>query len=359
MKEVEKLLRNAGAKRVVQRLESAICEYCGAKEAVTFSSLSGAFFALFSVLGIKLEDEVIASPISEVAGANMFTYLGAKPSWCDIKLDGNIDERLLEKSIGAKTKVVLAADFTSKPARQLQIGEIAKRHALWHVEDATSSFGSAIEGKKVGTLADATVFRLESALPFGGSQACVTTENEEIARKLRIFRTDGVERKRLWNTQMQNIGFELALGEFDAANALVALSRLDDLIKRRGEIAACYEERFSGAKLFMTQKIEPQVHSARQFYPIVLNPELQCPKEDIYKTLRDKGVDVSVHYKPIYQYDWYKKRFGQTSLYVANDFYRSEITLPCRSGMGIEEAERIAETVLEVLQHYRYRGCSF
>ncbi|MEA1916994.1 MAG: DegT/DnrJ/EryC1/StrS family aminotransferase, partial [Campylobacterota bacterium] len=94
-------------------------------------------------------------------------------------------------------------------------------------------------------------------------------------------------------------------------------------------------------------------------YIILLNPALYCPKEDIFKELQAQGLGVQVHYKPIYQNSFYKEKFGDVALHVANDFYKSEISLPCHQGMSLDNAKDVIKKVLHVMQKYSHRGCSF
>ncbi|MDO8260984.1 MAG: DegT/DnrJ/EryC1/StrS family aminotransferase, partial [Candidatus Magasanikbacteria bacterium] len=119
------------------------------------------------------------------------------------------------------------------------------------------------------------------------------------------------------------------------------------------------DERFKDEKLFITQKIPSNTLSARHLYPIILNSELQCAKEDIFKELQARGLGVQVHYKPIYQNSFYKEHFGDISLQVADDFYKSEISIPCHQKMTQEDASFVADTFLEVLGKYSHRGSCF
>ena len=344
----------------VELFEEAICEYIGCKFAVTFNSATSALLAAYSVAGIGEEDEVITTPVSFVATSNMFVELGAKPVWCDVKLDGNIDERFIERLITPKTKAIVPVDFAGKPVEIEKIKEIADKHNLLLIQDASHAFGSSIEGKKVGTFADMTIFSFHAIKPLTtGEGGCVVTDNEEYAQKLRLFRSHGMVKKQLWTSDMVMMGHNYRLTEFAAALGRSQLKRIDTFIDKRNEIAAYYDERFRGHKLFSTVSLQENTRSSRHLYPIILSPALQCPKEDIFTELQDKGLGVQVHYRPIYQNSFYKEKFGETSLHVSDDFYRSEISIPCHQEMSFEDAKFVADTFLEVVEKYSYRGCSF
>ena len=344
----------------VELFEEAICEYIGSKFAVTFNSATSALLAAYSVAGIGEDDEIITTPISFVATSNMFVHLGAKPVWCDIKLDGNIDERFIERLITSKTKAIVPVDFAGKPVAIDKINEIAKKHNLLVIQDSSHAFGSSIDGKKIGTFADMTIFSFHAIKPLTtGEGGCVVTDNEEFAKKLRLFRSHGMVKKQLWNSDMVSLGHNFRLTEFAAALGRSQLKRLDDFLHVRDEIAKYYDERFRGNKLFSTISLEPNTTSSRHLYPIILSPALQCPKEDIFTEIQERGLGVQVHYKPIYQNSFYKEKFGETRLYVSDDFYRSEISIPCHQEMSMEDAAFVADAFLEVIEKYSYRGCSF
>ncbi|SFV53045.1 C4 aminotransferase specific for PseB product (PseC, second step of pseudaminic acid biosynthesis) [hydrothermal vent metagenome] len=344
----------------VAELEKSISEYIDIKHTIMFNSATSALFALYNCYDIKEGDEIITTPISFVATTNMFVTLGAKPIWCDVKLDGNIDEKQIEKLITPKTRAIVAVDFGGKPVEHKAIAAIAKKHNLLYIDDACHAFGSDIEGKKVGTFADATVFSFHAIKPFTtGEGGCVVTNDDKLAQKLRLFCSHGVVKKQFWNADMVQMGFNFRLTELQAALGLSQIKKVNHFIQKRNEIAAYYDERFKNHKLFMTQKIATDQKSARHLYPLILDPALHCPKEDIFIELQEKGIGVQVHYKPIYQNSYYKELFGETSLLVANDFYRSELSIPCHQKMSLEDAKKVADIVLKVLEKYSYRGCSF
>jgi UDP-4-amino-4,6-dideoxy-L-N-acetyl-beta-L-altrosamine transaminase len=344
----------------VELFEEAICEYLNVAHAITFNSATSALFAAYSVAEISQDDEIITSPISFVATSNMFVSLGAKPIWCDIRLDGNIDETAIESLITPRTKAIVPVDFAGKSVAIEKIKEIAQKHKLLVIEDAAHAFGSSATGKKVGTFADMSIFSFHAIKPFTtGEGGCVVTDNEEFANKLRLFRSHGMVKKKLWNSDMQSMGHNFRLTEFAAALGRSQLRRLDSFITQREEIAKYYEKRFAGHKLFSVIKLEQNTSSSHHLYPILLNSSLHCVKEEIFEELQARGLGVQVHYKPIYQNSFYKKRFGEVRLDVAEDFYRSEISIPCHQEMNLEDAAVVANTLLEVLEQYAHRGCSF
>lgn len=344
----------------VEEFEYAVAAHVGARYCITFNSATSALHAAYDVCGIGTGDEIITTPISFVATSNMAIALGAKPVFCDIKLDGNIDEDLIESLITARTKAIVPVDFAGKPVAIGVINAIAKKHNLYVIEDASHALGSGISGQKIGTFADMTVFSFHAIKPITtGEGGAIVTDNEAFAQKLRLFRSHGIVKKQLWNSDMVSLGYNFRLTEFAAALGLSQLHKLDRFIHARETIGRYYDERFKNHKLFSTIPINPLEQSARHLYPLLLSPELHCVKEELFTELTQRGIGVQVHYKPIYQNSFYKERFGEMQLANAEHFYRSELSIPCHQKMTIDDAHGVADTVLEVINKYAYRGCSF
>jgi UDP-4-amino-4,6-dideoxy-L-N-acetyl-beta-L-altrosamine transaminase len=347
-----------GAK--VEAFEDAIAQYTGARFCVAFNSATSALLGAYAVAEIKENDEIITTPISFVATSNMAIALGAKPVFCDIKMDGNIDESLIESLITPQTRALVPVDFAGKPVAIEAIKEIAKKHNLLVIEDSSHALGSGIGNQKIGSFADMSIFSFHAIKPITtGEGGAVVTNNEAFAQKLKLFRSHGIVKKQLWNSDMVSLGHNFRLTEFAAALGLSQLHKLDRFLQRRNEIARYYDERFAGHKLFSTIAIDSDEQSARHLYPLLLNPQLHCVKEEIFTQLQTRGLGVQVHYKPIYQNSFYKERFGEQRLATTELFYKSELSIPCHQKMTLEDAVKVADLVLEVMEHYSHRGCSF
>jgi UDP-4-amino-4,6-dideoxy-L-N-acetyl-beta-L-altrosamine transaminase len=342
------------------QFETELADYVGVKHAIAFNSATSALHGAYSVAGIGEGDEIITTPISFVATCNMAVALGATPVFCDVKLDGNIDERFIEALITPKTKAIVPVDFAGKPVNFDAINAIAARHNLLVIDDASHALGSSVGTKKVGSFADMSIFSFHAIKPITtGEGGAVVTNNDAYAEQLRLFRSHGMLKKQFWNSDMIEMGYNFRLTEIAAALGRSQLKRLDDFIAKRNDIAAYYDARFKGHTLFDTIAIPKDTLSSRHLYPLLLRPELHCQKEDIFAELQEKGLGVQVHYKPIYKNSFYVKKFAEQRLHVSEDFYKSELSIPCHQEMSMDDAAFVADRVLEVLEQYAYRGCSF
>ncbi len=355
IKEVVKVLKGSHLTqgKKVEEFEKALCSYTNAKYAVTFNSATSALYGTYSVLGLNTDDEVITTPISFVATSNMLIEVGAKPIWCDVKLDGNINEELIEKLITPKTKAIVPVHFAGKPVELEKIQAIANKYNLHVIEDAAHALGSSINNKKIGSFSDMTIFSFHAIKSITtGEGGAVLTDNEEYAKKLKIFRSHGILKKELWDSDMISLGHNFRLTEIAAALGLSQIKKLDSFLEKRNDIAAYYDKRFKNETLFSTIKINKTQKSARHLYPILLTPKLHLFKKDIFQELKKQGLGVQVHYKPIYQNSFYKEKFGDISLKKANHFYNSEISIPCHQKMTMNDAKFVADTLLKTIYKY-------
>lgn len=338
----------------VEEFEVALCKYTGAKHAITFNSATSALFGAYSVACIGADDEIITTPISFVSTSNMFVELGAKPVWCDVKIDGNIDEAAIEKLITSKTKAIVPVHFAGKAVELEKIHKLAKKHNLLVIEDASHALGSSVSDKKIGSLSDMSIFSFHAIKPITTSEGgAVLTNNDEYAKKLRLIRSHGMVKKELWHSDMLTLGYNFRMTEIAASLGITQIKKLDRFIQARHKIALYYNERFKDASLFHVIKQKEQSVTSHHLYPILLDSKIHPFKESIFKELQDRGIGVQVHYKPIYKNSFYKEIFGDFSLATADNFYNSEISIPCHQKMNLQEAKFVADTIFEIINKYK------
>jgi len=334
----------------VQEFEEALCNYTGSKYAITFNSATSALHGAYFAADLQDGDEVITTPLSFVATSNMLLEVGATPIWCDIKPDGNLDEELIESLITPKTKAIVPVHFAGKVVNLDKIHKIAKKYQLLVIEDSAHALGSTLNGKKIGALSDMTIFSFHAIKPITtGEGGAVMTNDEEYASKLRLFRSHGILKQKLWHSDMITMGHNYRLTEIAAALGISQLKKIDKFIKKRNEIAEFYESAFKNEIKFTTIKIDKKDISSRHLYPILLSDSLKQYKETIFQKLLESKIGVQVHYKPIYKNSYYKEKFGETSLPIAKRFYESEISIPCHHKMSLDDAKLVVSTIFRII----------
>ncbi|EAL8166219.1 aminotransferase class V-fold PLP-dependent enzyme, partial [Campylobacter coli] len=193
-----------GGKKV-DEFEEALCEYVGVKHACVLNSATSALHLAYTALGIK-EKIVLTTPLTFAATANAALIAGAKVEFIDIKNDGNIDEKKLEarllknsKNIGA----ISVVDFGGNSVEIDEISSLAKKYNIPLIDDASHALGALYKSEKVGKKADLSIFSFHPVKPIttfeGGA---VVSDNEELITKIKLLRSHGIIKKRLWDSDM-------------------------------------------------------------------------------------------------------------------------------------------------------------
>ena len=349
----------------VPRFEDAVSRYCGVKYAVAYSSGTAALHGACFAAGINKDDEVITSPLTFTASANCVLYCGGKPILADIRSDlPLIDVSQIAKKITKKTKAIIPVDFSGIPADYDDINQLARKHGLIVIADSAHSLGATYKGKKVGTLADMTVFSFHPVkLITTGEGGMVVTNDRDFYEKLLLFRTHGITKdpqKLLnknvgpWYYEMQELGFNYRLTDIQAALGISQMEKIEIFIERRTEIARKYIAAFKNEKHFKTLKFLKDRTSAWHLFPVLLTPRLVDYKRQIVEDLHKRGILVQIHYIPVHLHPYYRNTFGYTNRNYpkAEMWYHSEISLPLFPALTKEEIKYIVTTVLEEMQKY-------
>lgn len=342
--------------KTVSEFEEALASYLGVKHVCVMNSATSCLHVAYQIIGLQKGDEIITTPLTFAATSNTAIQCGATPLFCDIRYDGNIDERKLEALITPHTKAIVPVDFGGNPLPIDAMKALCEKYNIFLIEDASHALGSELDGHKVGTMADMTIFSFHAIKPIttfeGGA---IATNNTDFYEKAKMLRSHGIVKKELWNSDMLMLGENYRLSDVACALGLSQLKRLDAFIEKRNTIARYYNERFANNPFFTTIAIASNKRSTYHLYPILLDRSLWCSKEDIFKALQAKGLGVQVHYKPVYQLSYYKERFGEQRLETTEDFYRAELSIPCHQGMSMDDATMVADTLFEVLASIK--GC--
>ncbi len=336
--------------------EEALCEFLGVKHALVFNSATSALLTLYRNFSDFNADcnEIITTPISFVATANMLLESGYKPVFAEIKNDGNIDELALEKLINKKTKAIVSVDYAGKSVEIGSIQKLCKRHSLSFLSDSSHALGSEYQNKKVGGFALASVFSFHAIKPITTAEGgAVVTNDNELYEKMKWFRSHGMIKKDFFEGEVKSIGHNFRLNEIQSALGLSQLKKAPLLMQKREEIALVYDRIFKDNPYFTPLHPLLKDKSSNHLYPILMRQKFFTCKKLILENLHKRGILAQVHYKPIYQYQLYQQLFNTAPLKNAEDFYRAEISLPCHANLDLESVQNIAHGVLKTFENLK------
>ncbi|BAM96958.1 UDP-4-amino-4,6-dideoxy-N-acetyl-beta-L-altrosamine transaminase [Helicobacter pylori] len=336
--------------------EEALCEFLGVKHALVFNSATSALLTLYRNFSDFNADcnEIITTPISFVATANMLLESGYKPVFAEIKNDGNIDELALEKLINKKTKAIVSVDYAGKSVEIESIQKLCKRHSLSFLSDSSHALGSEYQNKKVGGFALASVFSFHAIKPITTAEGgAVVTNDNELYEKMKWFRSHGMIKKDFFEGEVKSIGHNFRLNEIQSALGLSQLKKAPLLMQKREEIALVYDRIFKDNPYFTPLHPLLKDKSSNHLYPILMRQKFFTCKKLILENLHKRGILAQVHYKPIYQYQLYQQLFNTAPLKSAEDFYRAEISLPCHANLDLGSVQNIAHGVLKTFENLK------
>ena len=344
---------------MVGEFEQAIAEFTGAKYAVAIANGTAALHATMYAVGIKEGDEVITTAMTFAATSNAVLYQGGTPVFADVCPDTLlIDPVSVRSKITAKTKAIIAVDYTGQPCDYDELRAIADEHGLSLISDACHSIGGSYKGNKVGTLADMTCLSFHPVKHITtGEGGMILTDDEALASKLQLFRNHGIttdHRQRTesgsWFYEMTDLGYNYRITDIQCALGKSQIKKLAGWINIRQDIAARYDVAFAGCDLVTPLSVSSDVTSAFHLYVIRLDDSLN--RNDIFSKLRDAGIGVNVHYIPVHMHPYYKKEQG-TSIGmcpVAEAAYEQIISLPMFPTLSEDDQNTVIKILLDLLK---------
>jgi perosamine synthetase len=345
----------------VGEFEEAFAAWVGARYAVSFSSGTAALHGAAFAAGLGAGDEAMTF----AATANCVLYQDGKPVFADICQETlNIDPERVSACITSRTKALLPVDYTGQPADLDGLRSIADRHGLTIIEDACHALGAEHRGRRVGSISHMTVFSFHPVKHLTtGEGGMVTTDNAHFFDTLRKFRNHGISseaRERQaqgqWHYEMVLLGFNYRLTDIACALGLRQLSRLENNLTRRREIAAKYNEALRGLSVITLPVVRDGVLPAWHLYPIRLElAALSASRAEIFQALRAENIGVNVHYIPVHLHPYYRDRFGYKpgDYPTAESAYERLISLPMFHGMTDQDVDDVVCALEKVVDFYR------
>ncbi|TGV06419.1 UDP-4-amino-4,6-dideoxy-N-acetyl-beta-L-altrosamine transaminase, partial [Mesorhizobium sp. M00.F.Ca.ET.186.01.1.1] len=266
--------------------------------------------------------------------------------------------------ITKRTKAIIPVDFTGQPADMEEIMAIAREHNLVVIEDAAHSLGATYKGERIGNIADMTMFSFHPVKHITtGEGGVITTNSEEFYQRLLLFRSHGITREQAllhnssegpWYYEMLDLGYNYRMTDIQAALGITQLSRLDDYVARRREMANQYNLRFQENAALVIPAQSAVSESSWHLYVIQLRLEnLTASRKTIYEALLAENIGVNVHYIPVHLHPYYQQLGYEKGLAPnAEALYERIITLPLFPAMEEQDMEDVITAVEKVLSYY-------
>lgn len=351
----------------VEQFEQAVAAYCGVKHAVAVNSATSALHIACLAAGLQAGGRLWTSPNTFVASANCGLYCGAQVDFVDIDARTyNISPECLEEKLEASKEngtipgIVIPVHFAGQACEMETIARLAGKYKFTVIEDASHAIGGSYRGGKIGNCrySDMTVLSFHPVKIITSAEGgMVLTNRTDLYEKLVQLRSHGITRDPVymvgeshgpWYYQQIGLGFNYRLTDMQAALGLSQLTRIDEFVARRREIAASYYKELADQPLILPYQ-HSDTDSAWHLY--VVKVQAGKMRKAAFDRLRERGIGVNVHYIPVYTQPYYRNTFGFAENYCPNavDYYNSCISLPMYYSLSRDEQAYVIQMIKEVL----------
>jgi len=351
----------------VAQFEKEFAEYVGAPHAVALNSCTAALFLSLVLRGIGPGDEVITTPLTFAATANVIVQVGATPVFADIALDTlNLDPAAVERAITPRTRAILTVHFGGLPSELEALQRIARDYHLALVEDAAHAVGARYQGRRIGGHGNLTAFSFYPNKNLTtGEGGMLTTSDDAEAHRLRSLRLHGLSAdawarfhdKGFHQPEVEEPGYKFNMPDLAAALGLPQLQKQEKFLARREEIARRYDEAFAG--LPVRRQCRPATGSSTRhslhLYALLLDQEQwRVPRDRVIEALRAENIGATVHYRPLHTEPYYQRRYNlpPDALPNAQRAGACILTLPISPSMTGRDVEDVIRAFRKVAAAY-------
>lgn len=342
-----------------EEFENKFATFTDSGHAIALNSATAALHLAMLALGIGKGDEVLVPSMTFVSTAHAVLYVGAKPVFVDVdEVTLCMDPVDLEKKITKRSKAVIPVHFGGHPVDMDKIHNIAKKHNLKVVEDASHACGSQYKGKMIGGLSDLTCFSFHAVKNLAtGDGGMVTTNNKKLADAIKRLRWVGInketwEREELvsqkgyrqygWYYEVTDLGYKYHMNDLTAAIGLVQLSKLSRANHKRNQLAKRYDKKLSRLKWLKTPVVLPWAESSRHNYVIKTKY-----RDRLNLFLNKQQISTGVHYFPVHLQPYYINNGFTADVPVTETVWKDLLTLPLYPTLSLSDQDRVINAISE------------
>jgi dTDP-4-amino-4,6-dideoxygalactose transaminase len=341
----------------VKEFEDLLASYVGAKYAIAVTSCTTALHSALAISGVGPGAEVIVPSLSFIATANSVVHCGAQPKFADIDPETlNMDPEKIEGLITGRTKAIMPVHQVGLPADLDAVKRIADKHGLHVVEDAACAIGSEYKGKRIGGHGNIACFSFHPRKVITtGEGGMITTDDSEVAARLRRFRHHGMsvsdlERHEATKVILETygeVGYNYRMTDLQAAMGIVQMRKLPEILAKRIAVAKRYDEALSEIPYLKVPRVPAYAEHNYQSYWIEVRENAPLSRDELMDNLLKKGIStrrgiMAIHKEPCY-------RGYNVSLPVTERITASTVILPLYPSMSDEETQYVIDEIKKLL----------
>lgn len=337
--------------------ENLIKNYVGCDYCITLNSGTSALHATLLAYELGQGNEIIVPSFSFISTANSVLFVNAKPIFADIEDSTfGLDPELISNKITHNTKAVVPMDYGGMSCKIFEIQKVTKDNNLVLIEDAAESLGTSINGKKVGSVADSSIFSFcGNKVLTTGEGGAVVTNSREIYEKIKLIRSHGRFDKIDYfsnpsESQYVQMGYNWRMSSITAALGISQLQKLDRIIHMRKENAKYISSHLSKYSEIQVPNISSEFDHIFQMYTIRLrNKKI---RDELHDHLTKKRIFSKTYFNPIHLTEFYRKKFGTSEgmLPVTEKISQEVLTLPLYPNMNSEEKDYLIQSISEYFE---------
>ena len=349
-----------------QKFEEAFKDYIGCRYAVALNSCTAGLNLALTVQKFAEGDEVITTPMTFPATANVILLQRLKPVFADIEPGAlTIDPRKIEAKITPRTRAIIPVHFAGHPCDMTPIQELADRHKLVIIEDAAHALESRYKRQKIGSLGNATAFSFyaNKNITTGEGGMLVTNDNA-LAETLRIMRLQGISRdawKRYGKSGFSHweqtlVGHKCNMSDLNASIGLHQIKKVERFMTLRKKYVSMYDRAFADVAELETPVVRDYATHAHHIYVVSLRLEcLTIDRDGFLDAIQSAGIGVALHYVALHLQPYYVKNFNTKpqDFPIASNYSERVISLPLYPKMSSADVERVIGTVKDLIKKFR------
>ena len=344
--------------------EAAFANLVQAPDAAGLNSCTAGLHLGLKALGIEPGDEVITTPLTFCACANVIEHLGAVPRFVDVEPDTlNLDPNQIERAVTRKTRAVLAVHYAGHPVDLDPIQEIVTQRGLSLIEDAAHAVPASYKGRPIGSGPNPVSFSFYATKNLTTGEGGMLTGSSEFLARVRTLGLHGMSRdawKRYgpggsWSYSVEEPGFKYNMTDVQAAMGLAQLRKLEQFQLRRRQIVESYRKAFAGVEALELPAERPEVGHAWHLYVLRLRPgTLSIDRARFIEELTSRNIGTSVHFIPLHTQPYYRQkyRYLPTAFPVAYDSYQRMLSLPLHPLLSDSDVDDVIAAVLDVVERF-------